>query len=78
MYPNPATDNIMVNYIASNDKENNIQIQLTDLLGRVVLQQPIANKGSQKIAIDKLSPGLYFYTIREHNNITLSGKLVKK
>ena len=78
VYPNPATDNIMVNYIASNDKENNIQIQLTDLLGRVVLQQPIANKGSQKIAIDKLSPGLYFYTIREHNNITLSGKLVKK
>ena len=78
VYPNPATDNIMVNYIASNDKENNIQIQLTDLLGRVVLQQPIANKGSQKIAIDKLSPGLYFYTIREQNNITLSGKLVKK
>lgn len=33
---------------------------------------------SQKIAIDKLSPGLYFYTIREQNNITLSGKLVKK
>ena len=78
VYPNPATDNIMVNYIASNDKEDNIQIQLTDLLGRVVLQQPIANKGSQKIAIDKLSPGLYFYTIREQNNITLSGKLVKK
>lgn len=78
LYPNPATDNIIVNYIASNSKEKNIQLQLTDLLGRVVLQQAIANKDNQKIAIDKLLPGVYFYTIREQNIITLNGKLLKK
>jgi hypothetical protein len=78
VYPNPAQDELLVRYTAANDQANDIQFVLTDLLGRPMLQQAIATKGTQKIAIDKLATGVYFYVIREQNAITLSGKLLKK
>ena len=78
VYPNPVSDFVNVSYTASNDKTQDIQFVLTDLLGRTMLQKTLANKGSQQIAIDQLAAGVYFYTIREQNTITLSGKLIKK
>lgn len=77
VYPNPAAEHIDVAYRAS-DKDNMIEIQLTDVFGRQMLKQRLNGHGTERITINQLTPGIYFYTIREQNTITLSGKLIKK
>ena len=57
IYPNPATDVLMV----SND--NNIdRVQMVNIFGSVVLDQTIqANSG--KLDVSAMSPGIYFVTV---------------
>ena len=57
IYPNPATDVLMV----SND--NNIdRVQIVNIFGSVVLDQTIqANSG--KLDVSAMSPGIYFVTV---------------
>ncbi len=57
IYPNPATDVLMV----SND--NNIdRVQMINIFGSVVLDQTIqANSG--KLDVSAMSPGIYFVTV---------------
>ena len=61
IYPNPATDVLMV----SND--NNIdRVQMVNIFGSVVLDQTIqANSG--KLDVSAMSPGIYFVTVSANN-----------
>ena len=57
VYPNPATDVLMV----LND--NNIdRIQMVNIFGSVVLDQTI-QANSEKLDVSAMSPGIYFVTV---------------
>jgi hypothetical protein len=68
VYPNPASTvlNIVAPYPAV--------LRLTDMLGREVLNQPVA-AGAQKIDISTLMSGVYLYqfTVAENNGASLRG-----
>lgn len=78
LYPNPATNELTLRYNTTNHKVASIQVQISNVLGQVIWQQNYPAKGLHKIDVQNWASGLYFYTIREENNITLSGKLIKK
>lgn len=78
VYPNPARHYIEVRYTVHDDKATDISFELRDLSGRLLMAQAIGAKGTQRIALPELAAGLYFYTIREQNAVTLTGKLIKQ
>jgi len=68
IYPNPFND-----YVTFNLKNSKInQIKITDIQGRTVYQNNFLS--NEKINLNQLQEGAYFYTI---NNV-LKGKLIKK
>jgi hypothetical protein len=69
VYPNPASEFIVFDIV---DKSS---LEIFDLQGHIVLERKIA-KG-EKVNIEKLCQGVYFYKIQNNNNIH-TGKFVKK
>jgi len=63
VYPNPATDKLFIN-LANNKM---ITIQISDLLGHVVLNQKISN--STAINVELLQSGVYVLKTKEGNKI---------
>ena len=71
IYPNPATDVLMV----SND--NNIdRVKMVNIFGSVVLDQTI-QANSAKLDVSAMSPGIYFVTIMANNQQTVQKITVK-
>lgn len=70
IYPNPASSHISIVF---NDGQANHQFRLFDANGREVLQKQLTT--DEKLRLDKLPAGLYFYTISDQNKKT-SGKLL--
>lgn len=72
IYPNPATDNFVVNSSAALK-----QLIISDVTGKICLQ---SNEVSTKTVMDitSLQPGIYFVTLVTSDNIRLTKKLVKK
>lgn len=80
LYPNPATDEIMV--YSTSSKEESISIEIVDMFGRNVMQEkPFTVKGrNQAVSIDisSISEGVYFVAIRDINSTSiLQKKFVK-
>ena len=76
VYPNPATDFIVVNRNADSEYQNcKTEIFLVDLLGRQCIHE--TNFGESKITIETtdLKSGLYVIKILENNIIKFSGKI---
>ena len=76
VYPNPATDFIVVNRNADSEYQNcKTEIFLIDLLGRQCIHE--TNFGESKITIETtdLKSGLYVIKILENNIIKFSGKI---
>ncbi|MCX6310228.1 MAG: T9SS type A sorting domain-containing protein [Bacteroidetes bacterium] len=61
IFPNPATDNVLVSWTASTEVHS---LTLTDAMGRVV--RSISVNGTQaQLSLDGLSSGVYFITVND-------------
>lgn len=72
IYPNPATDYMIVNYIG-----DNAMLILTDMLGREVLRRPL-NNNQTTVNIEKLPAGMYYAAIWSGATIQYRQKVVKQ
>ncbi|HUM47181.1 MAG TPA: T9SS type A sorting domain-containing protein, partial [Chitinophagales bacterium] len=64
IYPNPASDEVTIYTISDEDKNSGIRI--TDLIGRVVFEQPIVLHSGENeftINIQNLITGTYFIKV---------------
>lgn len=75
MYPNPATNELTVDF---STEENVTGINIYDLQGRL-LSSEITNKNarSQKINISNLVKGIYFVTLEKEGGERKTGKFIK-
>ncbi|MBA3901794.1 MAG: T9SS type A sorting domain-containing protein [Bacteroidetes bacterium] len=55
-YPNPARDEIFINYIGVND----CAVEIYDMTGRLIFKQTLPDK---KISVKSLSPGSYIFKL---------------
>jgi len=77
VWPNPSE--IELNYSASNlNNEGNTEIQLFDILGRIVVTRAYLNvdKINDRITLSELSPGVYFISIRNKDQLHIQ-KMIK-
>jgi len=76
-YPNPANDFVTVEF--SLNKSEEITFELSDVTGRVVMQQNLGtiNSGTnaKRIDVSKLNSGVYVYSLTSSQGLK-SGKLV--
>ena len=64
LFPNPAKDELHINFTSF--ETENIQLSITDILGKTVLKQDFESKQGENnilLQIDKLQTGYYFLTI---------------
>lgn len=73
VYPNPASDYIMVNL--STDSNESAVITIMDINGRVCLKNTIIS--GQPLSVANLAGGIYFYQIKDTDK-TYNGKLIIK
>ena len=71
IYPNPTKENVYV----SNLKEDNVDLKIYDINGKIVMQQKISNK--EYLNVSKLSNGIYQLTF-EGKNWKENRKLIKE
>jgi glucose/arabinose dehydrogenase len=75
IFPNPATNELFIK------NNNNIALQsiaITDLSGKLVLNQDIQNIGSNAISIANLAKGMYLVTVQIPNGLTATSKIIKQ
>ena len=70
IYPNPANDFVVVK------SENNSEIIISDLSGKVVYQN-INNRATEKINISSFTTGVYIVTVKNDNSV-YTQKLIKE
>ena len=79
VYPNPAFDQVNIDY--SIETSSNVIIQLYDITGKLISEQNLGNmkNGKHTIQFSKsnlnVGSGVYFYTVQINNNST-SGKII--
>lgn len=77
VYPNPAQHKINFSWSAGNNPESAVRVQLSNTLGKTVLQQSfIQQNGNNEAALDvsELAPGIYYYQL-EANGKVHKGKI---
>ncbi len=74
VYPNPATDNLFINFDLKQTETVNVQV--TDIKGAVVKQvmnaNPVNGKQSMSINLSDLANGMYFVRISTNDNVVNS------
>ncbi|HEY9114214.1 MAG TPA: T9SS type A sorting domain-containing protein [Bacteroidales bacterium] len=73
IYPNPAIDEIWVNY----NNQSSVQYAIFDTYGRMVKQGELSGIGSNKIPISELKGGMYIIRITDKNK-GYTSKFLKK
>ena len=76
VYPNPATDVLTVD-VSSLNYTNELVFALTDVEGKLVMSNDIAN-GISRIATKNIAAGIYSYQIIDSVNLVDSGKVIIK
>lgn len=71
LYPNPTSNEVTIEW----DKEEVAIITILDTQGRVLLEKQIA-QGNNKITVDQLIPGVYYYTVESGHTLHNRGKLI--
>lgn len=74
IYPNP-TNNMV--YIPLNSDDRNVQVIITDNLGKQVMKTNNLETSHGELNMESLPPGIYFYNILK-NNTAYKGKIVKQ
>jgi len=69
IYPNPATSFVVIGF--SNNRE--CTVRLFDVAGKLVYKNERFNN---KIRIESLNSGMYFYEVKDNKNESYSGKLL--
>jgi glucose/arabinose dehydrogenase len=75
IFPNPATNELFIK------NNNNVALQsiaITDLTGKVVLNQDIQNIGSNAINIANLAKGMYLVKVQTPNGLSATSKILKQ
>ena len=77
VFPNPATNNVFVD-LALENVSNNVNLQVVDIQGRVVMTQNFANVKSDKLQLNvaNLNTGVYVINIRTEEGFT-SARFIK-
>ena len=77
VFPNPATNNVFVDLALENVSEN-VNLQVVDIQGRIVMTQNFANVKANKLQLDvaNLNTGVYVINIRTEEGFT-SARFVK-
>jgi hypothetical protein len=64
VYPNPATDNLTINYVIDGNA-NSARMDVYDVLGQQVASHVLNNsKGKINLSVNNLNAGVYFYSIK--------------
>lgn len=73
VYPNPATETLVIDLNESSLAANTISVQISDQIGRVILTKELqSNTGKAKINIAALSAGLYTIKVTNDKNIAIA------
>lgn len=75
VYPNPVTD--VVNIDFSNINHSNVELQLYDISGRMVISKIITSSDNTKMDLSKLSSGIYILKIVIEGVKSKSVKIIK-
>lgn len=76
-YPNPATENVTIQYETVDTKCSPAYLIIKNIMGSVVERIPLSeNNGKLVLDISNYSPGLYFYSIESNGKLILTKKLV--
>ena len=75
VYPNPATDNLIIELSATNTLHN-LSISIYDIQGQLILQQQL-NKVKTELNISGLAKGVYVVKVYNESNTSIS-KFVKE
>jgi hypothetical protein len=75
LYPNPATDNITIETKVNDTKQKEL-ISVCDILGNIILQQPVLQIKTN-INISDLRTGVYLIKVETNNGVMIK-KLVKE
>lgn len=73
IFPNPTNS---VVYIPLTSDDKNVQVTLTDNIGKLVMKATNLESNHGELNMESLPAGIYFYTILK-NNTTYKGKIVK-
>jgi len=75
IYPNPAQNSL---YVSGNENDN-YQIQIIDVVGKMVKSQTFEGGSQIKVSLEGLEKGIYFVNIvNEQNMIIHTDKLIKQ
>ena len=75
LYPNPASDNIIVS-LAENSK-NSFYVEITNCLGEIIFSKFYQADNSAKINVESFSKGIYFLTVNSHEKRTTQKVIIK-
>ena len=67
IYPNPANDNITINFTSTS---KNVSVKIYDATGRLVKNIANVKAGETSISISELESGLYLLNLQDGNNST--------
>jgi hypothetical protein len=76
LYPNPATDHIVLSIPPHFGKEN-LQVEIYDLTGKLYLRQSVTS-GESHLAIADLAIGSYFLLLRKNESVVSTHKWTKE
>jgi hypothetical protein len=74
VYPNPAVNNVN---ITVQNETGNLKFTLFNVLGEAIINTKLY-EGQNTVAVDKLTNGVYFYTIYKDGAVVETKKLVVK
>jgi hypothetical protein len=75
IYPNPVLESAVVRLQGT---EGNVTFNVFESTGRMVISKTGIGNGEFELNRDNLSPGLYFYELRDNDNLVSTGRLVFK
>jgi hypothetical protein len=75
-YPNPASNLLFVKTVGNILQTGKLQVIITDMLGRMVLNKPVPLPASP-IDLTAIKPGNYFIIFKHDGKIIQAGKIVK-
>lgn len=74
VFPNPTWGNVTV---ASENGNEYLQVKITDLTGKILIEKAITANEANEIDISSLKASMYFIEIRTSDNKILRSKLIK-
>jgi hypothetical protein len=76
-YPNPATNELNINYKFNSESKGNIEIEVYDLTGRIAMSKKLNLNEFSSIDISGLLVGFYLIHLNENNCLVKTDKFVK-